>query len=201
MTPMMTQSTERFVREILARIPIERVTEMRLFPAMRHGGSETGVAVVASELDDVLPVPEGAEVVSRGDAEAAASTALGSRGDAGDAETAESEQGGGGAGGDGEESDQGVLMSHADRRAAEEVAGNRRQVIYSARYRLLLKGAERGKWEFALTAEAEAPLVTVDSVVRGVLRRSGNDDAAEPERLTGPAIREALRIEERPAAP
>jgi outer membrane protein W len=48
-----------------------------------------------------------------------------------------------------------------------------RPVIYTARYRLTLKGPDRGKWETNIVAEADAPLVTVDAVVRGVQRRAG----------------------------
>jgi hypothetical protein len=65
-----------------------------------------------------------------------------------------------------------------------------RLAVYTAKYRLTLKGAERGKWEFAMQVEADAPLVTVDKVVRGVQRRSG--DAEEPERLTGDDFRALL---------
>jgi hypothetical protein len=65
-----------------------------------------------------------------------------------------------------------------------------RLVVYTARYLLTQKGPERGKWEFTLNAEADAPLVTVDKVVQGVQRRTG--DAEEPRRLTGDEFREAL---------
>lgn len=57
-----------------------------------------------------------------------------------------------------------------------------RMVVYSARYRLTLKGPDRGKWETNMIAEADAPLVAVDAVVRGVQRRSGDvDDATKME--------------------
>ena len=65
-----------------------------------------------------------------------------------------------------------------------------RHTVFTARYRLEIKGAERGKWEFDVVADADAPLVTVDSVVRGVQRRAGDD--AAPERLTADALRAAL---------
>ena len=65
-----------------------------------------------------------------------------------------------------------------------------RHIVYSARYRLVLKGADRGRWETTVTAEADAPLAAVEAVVRGVLRRAGEDD--EPERLTGESFRQAL---------
>jgi hypothetical protein len=59
-----------------------------------------------------------------------------------------------------------------------------------ARYRLTLKGVDRGKWEVDVVAEADAPLDAVDAVVRGVQRRAG--EGAEPDRLTSDAFREAL---------
>ena len=74
-----------------------------------------------------------------------------------------------------------------------ESSGMTRHIVYSARYRLVLKGADRGRWETTVTAEADAPLVAVEAVVRGVLRRAGEDD--EPERLTGESFRQALVAE------
>ena len=65
-----------------------------------------------------------------------------------------------------------------------------RHVIYTARYRLTLKGPDRGKWETNVTAEADAPIITVDAVVRGVQRRAGDVD--DPTRMTGEEIRSAL---------
>ncbi len=69
-----------------------------------------------------------------------------------------------------------------------------RHIVYRALYRHTLKGVDRGKWEFELVAEADAPLLAVDDVVRGVHRRVGED--VEPVRLTGEAFRAAL-VEER----
>ena len=109
----------RFLREIAARIPATRVTELYLFPPMRQGGIETGVAVIALAVED---------------------------------------------------------------------ESSTRQTVYTATYRLTLKGADRGKWEATLQAEADAPLLTVGAVVQGVQRRSG--DEMEPERLTGPDLAE-----------
>ena len=112
-------SRTRFLREIAARVPAVRVTELYLFPPMRQGGIETGVAVVALGGDD---------------------------------------------------------------------EGSTRQTVYTATYRLTLKGADRGKWEAGMQAEADAPLLTVSAVVRGVQRRSG--DELEPERLTAADLTE-----------
>ncbi len=109
----------RFLREIAARVPATRVTELYLFPPMRQGGVESGVAVIALAGDD-------------------------------DAST--------------------------------------RQTVYTATYRLTQKGPDRGKWEASLQAEADAPLLTVGAVVRGVQRRSG--DELEPERLTSAELAE-----------
>lgn len=65
-----------------------------------------------------------------------------------------------------------------------------RFTVYTARYRLQLKGPDRGKWEADVVEEADAPLLTVDAVVRGVQRRIG--DEAEVERLTGDELRRLL---------
>lgn len=59
--------------------------------------------------------------------------------------------------------------------------------VYSASYRHTIKGADRGKWEVEVKAEADAPLVTVDEVVRGVMKRAG--EPFEPERITAGEFR------------
>ena len=74
-----------------------------------------------------------------------------------------------------------------------------RRVVYTARYRLTLKGPDRGKWEFSMHPEADAPLVTVDAVVRGVQRRSG--DTEEPARLSGDDVRSVVPKVEGASAP
>jgi hypothetical protein len=68
-----------------------------------------------------------------------------------------------------------------------EPTAPRRYTVYAAKYKLALKGPDRGKWECTVVAEADAPLVTVETVVRGVQRRSG--DAEEPERMSGEEAR------------
>jgi hypothetical protein len=65
-----------------------------------------------------------------------------------------------------------------------------RMVVYAASYRLTLKGLDRGKWEVNVVAEADAPLVAVDAVVRGVQRRSGDVD--EAARMDGDEVRAIL---------
>ncbi|MGH7676923.1 MAG: hypothetical protein ACRENU_00570, partial [Gemmatimonadaceae bacterium] len=73
---------------------------------------------------------------------------------------------------------------------ASPPAADARLAVYTARYTLTQKGPDRGKWDFAIKAEADAPLVTVDQVVRGVQRRSG--DAEDPQRLSGEEFRSLL---------
>jgi hypothetical protein len=118
---------ERFLRAIAERVPLMRVSEVHLFPAIRQGGAESGVAVIAALPPDDLPAPVG------------------------------------------------------------------RHTIFSARYRLALKGPDRGKWEIVVEVEADAPLAAVDRVVRGVQQRAG--EAGDPERLDGDALRALLGVE------
>ncbi len=67
-----------------------------------------------------------------------------------------------------------------------------RHTVYTARYRYVIKGPERGKWEANVKAEADAPLITVETVVRGVQRRAGED--SEIVRFTQAQIAKALRV-------
>ena len=67
-----------------------------------------------------------------------------------------------------------------------------RLTVYTARYRYVIKGPERGKWEASVVAEADAPLITVETVVRGVQRRAGED--SEIVRYTAAQIARALRM-------
>jgi hypothetical protein len=92
-----------------------------------------------------------------------------------------------------DESDDAVAESPS-RRAAESPSrpiAESKPVVYTARYRLVLKGPDRGKWEASVTAEADAPLVSVDAVVRGVQRRAG--DVEEATRMEGSEVRESLK--------
>jgi hypothetical protein len=73
---------------------------------------------------------------------------------------------------------------------ALRASAENRLAVYTARYRLTQKGPDRGKWDFSMHAEADAPLVTVDKVVQGVQRRVG--DAEDPQRLSGDEFRALL---------
>ena len=77
------------------------------------------------------------------------------------------------------ESDDAAIESDA---VAIEPDHEDRHVIHTASYRWTRKGPDRGKWEVDVIAQADAPLPTVDVVVRGVQERSG--DAIESQRLT-----------------
>lgn len=74
-----------------------------------------------------------------------------------------------------------------------ETNAERRLAVYTARYRLTLKGPDRGKWDFNIQAEADAPLLSIDKVVQGVQRRSG--DAEGPEKLSGDEFRALLPMQ------
>ncbi len=62
-----------------------------------------------------------------------------------------------------------------------------RHTVFTARYRHTLKGPDRGKWEVDVQAEADAPLVTLDQVVRGVMKRAG--EPFEPEKISAAAFK------------
>ena len=46
---MTDETRTRFLAAIAAQVPIERIAEVHLFPAIRQGGMESGVAVIAVE--------------------------------------------------------------------------------------------------------------------------------------------------------
>jgi len=129
---MTDETRTRFLAGIAAHVPADRVAEVHLFGAIRQGGQESGVAVVA-----VHP----------------------------------------------------ALTGEPEEPVADD-AMPLRYTVYTARFRHTLKGPERGKWELSVTEEADAPLLTVDAVVRGVSRRSGEAD--ETVRLSGDEFRAAL---------
>jgi len=127
---MLTETRERFLHAILAKVPGDRIAEIHFFSPIKQGGVESGVAVVA----EWPPEPQG----------------------------------------DGE------VVPESERK-------EKRPVVHTARYRLTLKGPDRGKWETNIVAEADAPLVTVDAVVRGLQRRAGDVD--DPARMDGDEVR------------
>ena len=126
----MNETNERFLKAVLERLPAERVVEVHLFPPIRQGQLESGIAVIAAEAPEESgePAPP----------------------------------------------------------AVPELHGHRLEV-FTAIYRWTRKGPDRGKWEVDVKAEADAPLITVEAVVRGVQERLG--DGIEPERISAAALR------------
>jgi hypothetical protein len=150
---MTDETRARFLAAIAAQIPAGRVIELHLFGAIKQGGTESGVAVIAVDPVECAAADDTLVVLSE------AKDPL---------FTTDQEQ---------------VLRVAQDNSA-------RRYIVYTARYRHTLKGPDRGKWEASVTEEADAPLITVDAVVRGVSRRSG--DADETVRLSGDEFRAEL---------
>jgi hypothetical protein len=252
------ETRERFVREMIARVPLSRLVELYLFSPMRQGGMESGVAVLAATLD-LPPEPVGtAEVaapvapLAAADADAAVATAddvstaaslatlpeppalepapdaavdpvpdgdptelaAGAAPEAGgiidaDAPGTDVVEGGEdapvlddatGAAVDAEPVDPpeaalaAVLEVVPERapEAAPRPVVRRRLTVFTARYRLVIKGPDRGKWDVEVREEADAPLVTVEAVVRGVQQRAG--DASEPERLDAAGVARLLGV-------
>ena len=165
--PVQPNDRERFLAAVAEQIPIDRVVELYLFQPMRQGGVESGVAVIAAAGD--APV-----------APAEASPADGLEQAAPDGDASQSD----------------ALASPfpepaaADQHEAQADGFEPRYTVFTAHYRHVLKGPERGRWEVSVVAEADAPLATVGAVVRGVQRRAGDVDP--PEHMTGDALRDAL---------
>jgi len=180
----MTETQQRFLRAIAERVPTAQVVELHLFPPIRQGGVETGVAVVAEDprRAPAAVVSEAVEAVDATSVEPSEVSAESVDGEAsvesGDAEISIGDL----------DPEPAPESESADDNGSE--APLPRLTIHTARYRLTLKGVDRGKWEVEVVAEADAPLEAVDKVVRGVQRRSG--EGAEPDRLSSDAFREAL---------
>ena len=249
----MTETQWRFLKAISDRVPDGRIVEVRLFPAIRQGGAESGVAVVAVEelFGAALAAQESANVEA---ATAAAAEALGIGEGGLDLDTTFVSH-------EDVHLDDGAVAAsdvrtngngnHAHHAAASDVAAlgstratdhevalplavdgfegadvdvfegadidveagltlddmldlatteaveaqaprpaPKRYAVLAARYRLTLKGPDRGHWDFELTHEADAPLDTVDRVARGVARRAG--DEGEPESFSAFQLRSTL---------
>jgi hypothetical protein len=165
---VLTETRERFLRAIVAQVPADRIAEAHFFTPLKQGGVESGVAVIAAWPE----AADGQEADPLGEASATDSGEPVEDGSAGDEMPRAAED---------------DAESPADTPAPKPEI---RPVIYTARYRYTLKGPDRGKWETNVVAEADAPLVTVDAVVRGVQRRAGDVD--EPTRLDGEELRKLV---------
>jgi len=141
----MTETQQRFLKAIAERVTGDNVTEIRLYPTVRVGPIESGVAIVATK--EPMPVAVAEEQVSA----------------------------------------EGDLTVDEIRIAS---ARPDRLSILTAHFRHTVKGPDRGKWEFTMVHDADAPIEIVESVVRGVARRSGED--GEPELLSATDFQKAL---------
>ena len=57
-----SETTERFLRAIIERIPLDRIEELHLFSPLRQGTMETGIAVIAGVvLVPALPASDDRE--------------------------------------------------------------------------------------------------------------------------------------------
>ncbi|MBK8250987.1 MAG: hypothetical protein IPK85_26860 [Gemmatimonadetes bacterium] len=258
----MNDVTRRFLNGVLERVPESRIVEVRVFPAMRQGGVESGIAVLAVEqgfdsIPDATAALEMDELVEDAvdgavvpaDHEMVMTLAIA---EVDDAESDDLGDAGSGLGdswpvtvtsdeaavererallvtsdgvhvadlplhemadatvGDVErELDTDVALADVGVAEPEESIAlgdilalpapertvpvrdpQERLAILCARYRLVLKGPDRGKWELEVVHQADAPLATLDRVIAGVVRRSG--ETAEPERLSGESLRTRL---------
>ena len=181
-----SEITERFLKVVLAHVPLDRIEELHLFSPLRQGGVETGIAVIAARVPIVVveqraapELPFERDVVDE-DVHVDADEAL-------DIDVVVEQA----AADDLAEAD--VLVDADDVTVIETTPVPRiRHTVYTARYRLVQKGPERGKWEADVVAEAEAPLITVDLVVRGVQRRAGEE--SEIVRYSAPQLARAVRV-------
>ncbi|MES3034226.1 MAG: hypothetical protein V4813_09540 [Gemmatimonadota bacterium] len=196
----MTETQERFLRTVLSRIALDSVVELHLFPPIRRGTMETGVAVIATVLPaapltmldtapdvaesgepavvaDVELSPYADEPADLGDAPMMA-TADEALVDGAPVMQAETEID------DDEAADREDDVADVDevsQTPAAPVAAPRLRILTAA-YRHTIKGVERGKWVVDVQEEADAPLEAVEAVLRGVRHRSS--EPADPEQVS-----------------
>ena len=166
---VLSETRERFLKAILADVALEQIAEIHFFHPIRQGGIESGVAVVAAA---------GGERGEGGELPTESASSVSADGSPPPIEDV------------GRESESFRSPAFTPRLS--------RFTIHTARYRLVLKGPDRGTWDVSIVAEADAPLLTVDAVVRGVQRRSG--DAEEVTRMTHDEIAALLPQREDSAA-
>jgi hypothetical protein len=178
-----SETRERFIVDLTDQLRNAEIIEAHFFAPRRVSGVERGVAVVAARQCADAPHagagPPGAD--AGGSIEALGELAVAAAADAAPAEADE------------EHAEPGVVDldalagSAAEDGTPAELPPVERYTVFTATYRHTLKGPDRGKWEVSVKAEADAPLVTVDQVVRGVQHRA--EDTDQVERLTGDDIR------------
>lgn len=201
-----SETTERFLRAVLNKVPLDRIEELHLFSPLRQGTAETGIAVIAARV--IVPDEPESDVlqhqleaapdveVDEPEVEAFAAddsvieeapideppiTELAIEVDAAVADVVAAD--------DSPYADEPLPVAEedmlefahqltpevADELPYEPPVARVRHTVYTARYRLVIKGPDRGKWEMDVVDEADAPLVAIESVVRGVQRRAGEE--------------------------
>ena len=176
----LSDTQRRFLAAVMERLPRESIHQIYLFAPMRQGGVETGIAVVAMDEVRQLDVGPTATLPAEG-GPAEAGPAEAGPSETGPAETGPSETG---------PSETGPSETGPSDHATGNDGRPLRYTVHTARYRLQLKGPDRGRWDFDVVEEADAPQVSVDAVVRGVHRRSG--EPFEVERLAPHDLARAL---------
>ena len=230
-----SEVTERFLRAVIAEVPLELIEELHLFSPLRQGTVETGIAVLAARkaapvVEEQLELAEEQQAAADDAPEAVTAEATEPEAEeqqtaiaespeaeaaeqqtaiAAEAEAIEPEAGVAEAEGAEPAVEAPAVEAPAveapaveatDVEAAEVPAAavsprplsTQRHTVFTARYRYVIKGPERGKWEASLKAEADAPLITVETVVRGVQRRAGEE--SEIVRYSAAQIARALRV-------
>jgi len=199
----MTETQERFLRAVLSRVAIDSVVELHLFPPIRRGTLETGVAVIATVIpppplavmpdEPAVPVTLGADMESDGTLddqgfadefeELVGVITIDVTPGASDTEelvgviTIDVTPGAS----DTEERDESAVVEATAARPAIH-----RLRILTASYRHTIKGIERGKWTVDVQEEADAPREAVEAVLRGVRHRSA--EPADPELVSHDAL-------------
>ena len=164
----MTENQQRFLKAIAERIPAARIAEVRLFPTIRQGSLESAVAVVAlesavEEADREVPLVLASDGQNRADEHPADSDDLGT---------------------------QSAGPSDVAVEAGSPHDAGPRYSILTARYTLTLKGPDRGKWDFDVVHDADAPLNAMERVARGMAHRVGED--GEPDLLSAAEFQRAV---------
>ncbi len=212
-----SEITERFLRAVIAKIPLDRIEELHLFSPLRQSGVETGIAVIAARVPvpmaaldaaaesepelaldggvlDALDVEDVFTHMESMDDSPYAESDLPESLDMLDEEVVDDEQD------DDDTIGHDVIADAVIGLGVDDVihmvpvpaAPIVRHTVYTARYRLVQKGPERGRWEADVVDEADAPLVTVEMVVRGVQRRAGEE--SEILRYSAKQIARALHL-------
>lgn len=182
----MTETQERFLRSVLTLVPLESVIELHLFPPIRRGTLETGVAVIATSLPTAalavveMAVEEAVEVAIeptpdglKFDVDGVTDESVPATTEASDERLPS------------EVTSEGFDAVPDDPTAASPVSAPRLRIL-TASYRHTIKGMERGKWTFDVQVEADAPYEAVELVLRGVRHRSS--EPADPELVHSEAL-------------